>query len=150
MKKILKTIICIAVIFIIVLIAFVAGSEQGRQGFKDGFDRGLNGKNVTDISELQNDEFEKALKDAKMYDNLFHFSEKRLYGQLIYEGYSEEAVQYAIDKANIDYELNAWKVAKELKEDCSISSDIIYEMLTSDYKYMFRPNEAKYAIDNLF
>ena len=142
MKKILKTIICIAVIFIIVLIAFVAGSEQSRQGFK--------GKNITGISELQNDEFEKALKDAKMYDDLFHFSEKRLYDQLIHDGYSEEVVQYTIDNIDIDYELNAWKVAKELKEDYSISSDIIYEMLTSDYKYMFRPNEAKYAIDNLF
>lgn len=50
---------------------------------------------------------------------------------------------------NADYYANALQKAHSYQDNMSMSTDRIYEQLTSEYGEGFTPEEAQYAIDNL-
>lgn len=101
---------------------------------------------------LDKKEGEKALAKAKDYIKMMHMSKKRLEEQLMSkhgEGFSEAAVQYALDNLKIDWKENALKKAKYYKEDMKMSDEEILEQLTSKNGEAFTKEEAEYAIKHL-
>ena len=51
-------------------------------------------------------QYTEALRKAQGY-NIIHLSKKRIYAQLIYNGFKNDAAQYAINHLQVDYKANA-------------------------------------------
>lgn len=87
-----------------------------------------------------------ALKSAKSYLDMGGFSKESLKGQLEYEGYDANQIQYALDNCGADWKEQALESAKSyLSDDIGFSKlglmdQLEYEEFTSD--------EVRYAIDN--
>lgn len=87
-----------------------------------------------------------ALKSAKSYLDMGGFSKESLKGQLEYEGYDANQIQYALDNCGADWKEQALESAKSyLSDDIGFSKlglmdQLEYEEFTSD--------EVQYAIDN--
>lgn len=91
-------------------------------------------------------EFENALQSANDYLNYTSFSKESLYDQLIYEGYPEEATQYAVDNVITDWNENALQAAKDYLDYSSFSDQGLYDQLIYEG---YTTDQAQYAIDNL-
>lgn len=74
-------------------------------------------------------EYSSALSSAYDYLNYTLFSKKGLYEQLIYEKYPEDAVQYAIDNVEVDWNQNALQAAEDYLDYTSFSSPGLYDQL---------------------
>lgn len=91
-------------------------------------------------------EHENALNNAYDYLDYTSFSKSGLYEQLIYEGYPEEAAQYAIDNVNADWNENALQNAIDYLDYTSFSDQGLYDQLIYEG---YTSEQAQYAIDNL-
>lgn len=87
-----------------------------------------------------------ALKSAKSYLDMGGFSKESLKGQLEYEGYDANQIQYALDNCGADWKEQALMSAKSYLESnmgfskLGLTEQLEYEEFTSD--------EVRYAIDN--
>lgn len=91
-------------------------------------------------------EHESALDNAYSYLDYTSFSKSGLYDQLIYEGYPEDAAQYAIDNVNTDWNENALQTAINYLEYTSFSDQGLYDQLIYEG---YTNEQAQYAMDNL-
>ena len=87
-----------------------------------------------------------ALKSAKSYLDMGGFSKESLKGQLEYEGYDANQIQYALDNCGADWKKQALMSAKSYLgsnmgfSKLGLTEQLEYEEFTSD--------EVQYAIDN--
>lgn len=87
-----------------------------------------------------------ALKSAKSYLDMGGFSKESLKGQLEYEGYDANQIQYALDNCGADWKKQALMSAKSYLgsnmgfSKLGLTEQLEYEEFTSD--------EVRYAIDN--
>lgn len=119
---------------------------------KDKSDEKKDDKKAEKKKPLDKKEGEKALAKAKDYIKMMHMSKKRLEEQLSSkhgEGFSEAAVQYALENLKVDWKENALKKAKYYKEDMEMSDKEIKEQLISKNGEAFTEEEAEYAIKHL-
>ncbi|WP_106449688.1 Ltp family lipoprotein [Trichococcus alkaliphilus] len=91
-------------------------------------------------------EFRNALGSANDYLNFTSFSKSGLYDQLIYEGFPEDAVQYAVDNVVTDWNANALQTAIDYLDFSSFSDQGLYDQLIYEG---YSAEQAQYAIDNL-
>ena len=96
-------------------------------------------------------EYRSALTKAESYSDIMHMSKASIYDQLVseYEGFSEEAAQYAIDYMEADWNANALAKAEIYSETMHMSKARIYDQLTSEFGEKFTPEQAQYAIDHV-
>ena len=74
-------------------------------------------------------EFEQALDKAQNYVDFTSFSEADLRGQLEYHEFSPEAIQFALDNVNVDYQAECIEKAKNYLEFASFSEADLREQL---------------------
>ena len=74
-------------------------------------------------------EFEQALDKAQNYVDFTSFSEADLRGQLEYHEFSPEAIQFALDNVNVDYQAECIEKAKSYLEFASFSEADLREQL---------------------
>lgn len=87
-----------------------------------------------------------ALKSAKSYLDMGGFSKESLKGQLEYEGYDANQIQYALDNCGADWKEQALESAKSyLSDDIGFSKLGLMDQL--EYE-KFTSEEIQYAIDN--
>ncbi len=100
-------------------------------------------KNSTSSGDLES---QNALDAAKEYLTYNGYSYKGLSDQLSYDGYSEDAIQYAVDNCGADWQEQAIKLAEEELQYASFSSSGLVEQLTYDG---FSKEEAETAVEAL-
>lgn len=107
--------------------------------------------NQVSNSENVPDEYLSALEKAENYSQTMSLSKQRIYQQLIshFDGFSEEAAQYAVNNMSADWKANALAKAEHYSESAHMSKQGIYDQLVSEYGEYFTPDEAQYAIDNI-
>lgn len=66
---------------------------------------------------------------------------------MIYEKFTEEQAQYALDNINTDWNENALKKGESYLKISSFSKDELYDQLIFEG---FSSEQAQYAVDNLF
>jgi hypothetical protein len=91
-------------------------------------------------------EFRNALGSANDYLNYTSFSKSGLYDQLVYEGFPEDAVQYAVDNVVTDWNANALQTAMDYLDYSSFSDQGLYDQLIYEG---YSAEQAQYAINNL-
>lgn len=91
-------------------------------------------------------EFRNALGSAKDYLNYTSFSKQGLHDQLLYEGFPEDAAQYAVDNVVTDWNKNALQTAIDYLDYSSFSDQGLYDQLIYEG---YTAEQAQYAIDNL-
>lgn len=91
-------------------------------------------------------ESKNALQKANDYLAYTSFSKLGLYDQLIYEKYTPEAANYAIEHVTADWNGNALQKAKGYLDYSSFSRQGLYDQLIYE---KYTETEAQYAIDNL-
>ena len=74
-------------------------------------------------------EYANVVKTARNYLNFMAFSRKGLIDQLVYEGYSTESAEYAVDNIGADWNQQCAKKAKDYLEFMSFSREGLYEQL---------------------
>ena len=74
-------------------------------------------------------EYDNVVKTARNYLNFMSFSRKGLIEQLVYEGYSTESAEYAVDNIGADWNEQCAKKAKDYLEFMSFSREGLYEQL---------------------
>ena len=74
-------------------------------------------------------EFEQALDKAQNYVDITSFSEADLRRQLEYHEFSPEAIQFALDNVNVDYQAECIEKAKSYLEFASFSEADLREQL---------------------
>ena len=87
---------------------------------------------------------EAKLQKAKSYLNTQAFSEKGLYKQLIFEGFSEEDSNYAVKSIPIDWNEQAAKKAKNYLESQSFSRQGLLDQLIYEG---FSESQANYGVE---
>ena len=74
-------------------------------------------------------EYANVVKTARNYLDFMAFSRKGLIDQLVYEGYSQESAEYAVDNIGADWNQQCAKVAKNYLDYMSFSRDGLYQQL---------------------
>lgn len=104
---------------------------------------------VISLGKKPPDDYLNALKAAKSYSDNLYYSKKNIYNLLIMGYlYSDDAVQYAMNNLNADFNKNALEKAKSYKSNLHLLNERIYKNLISDADG-FTEEEAQYAIDHL-
>ena len=94
-------------------------------------------------------EYKNALKSAESYSRSCNMSRNRIERQLIeFEHFDKQAVEYALNNANIDYKENALKTANSYYNSQHMSLEGVKRQLESSYED-FTQDEIKYAMDNI-
>lgn len=91
-------------------------------------------------------EFEDALASAETYLEHTSFSKKGLYEQLLFEAYSEEAAQHAVENVQTDWNENALLTAQERLKYSGFSEQGLYDQLVFEG---FTAEQVQYAMDNI-
>lgn len=87
-----------------------------------------------------------ALKSAKNYINIMGFSKKRLKEQLIFEGYSNEEAQYAVNNCGANWNEQAAKSAKSYMEIMSFSRKQLKDQLLFEG---YTNEQAEYGVKSV-
>lgn len=87
-----------------------------------------------------------ALRSAENYLSFAGFSEPGLRDQLEFEGFPQDAIDYAIANVEVDWNKEALDSAKNYDSFASMSDTGLYDQLIFEG---FTPEQAQYAIDNL-
>lgn len=74
-------------------------------------------------------EYANVVKTARNYLDFMAFSRKGLIDQLVYEGYSQESAEYAVDNIGADWNQQCAKKAKDYLDYMSFSRDGLYQQL---------------------
>lgn len=91
-------------------------------------------------------EYTNALGSANDYLDYTSFSKTGLKEQLIYEGYPDDAAQYAVDNIQTDWNQNALQSAIAYLDYSSFSDQGLIDQLVYEG---YSQEEAQYAINNL-
>lgn len=91
-------------------------------------------------------ELKEALDKAKSYDKSLKTSYYDLRVKLLEEDFSDEAINYALSNAGIDWKQNALEKAKDYAKTPLVSRYFISGKLNQD---RFHPSEVKFALDNV-
>jgi len=91
-------------------------------------------------------EYTYALQSANEYLTYLSFSKKELYDQLLYEGFSESAAQYAVDRVETNWQENALHTAYDYLDFMYFSERGLFDQLLFDG---YTDYEAQFAIDNV-
>ncbi len=102
-------------------------------------------KEEAEKEENANRENEKALKSAQNYIKIMAFSADGLRGQLEFEGFTDEQIDYAIDNVDVDWNEEAVQSATSYSNTLNMSSNAIYDQLLFEG---FTAEQAQYGIDN--
>ncbi len=102
-------------------------------------------KEAAEKEENANRENEKALKSAQNYIKIMAFSADGLRGQLEFEGFTDEQIDYAIDNVDVDWNEEAVQSATSYSNTLNMSSNAIYDQLLFEG---FTAEQAQYGIDN--
>ncbi len=102
-------------------------------------------KEAEEAATKANRENEKALKSANNYIKIMAFSEEGLRGQLEFEGFDSEQIDYAIENLEVDWNEEAVQSATSYSDTLSMSSAAIYDQLIFEG---FTAEQAQYGIDN--
>ena len=88
------------------------------------------------------------MKKAESYlGSGFHFSETGLRGQLEYEEFPQDAIDYAMENVEADYNEQAEKAAKSYAEsEFAMSDQGIYDQLIFEG---FTEEQAQHGLDSL-
>ena len=92
-------------------------------------------------------EHQNALRSADNYLSFTAFSQTGLYDQLLFEEYSPEAAQYAVDNVGADWNEQAVKSAENYLDFTSFSPSGLYDQLVYEG---FTPEQAQYGVDNAY
>ena len=93
-------------------------------------------------------EFKNAVKKAQSYDKTVHLSREGMKTQLVnFDKFPEDAADYAVENAGIDWNKAAIEKAKSYQSTVGMSNDGLKQQLTTFEK--FTEEEAQYAIDNM-
>lgn len=92
-------------------------------------------------------EFEQALDKAQNYVDFTSFSEADLRGQLEYHEFSPEAIQFALDNVNVDYQAECIEKAESYLELTSFSEADLREQL--EY-HEFNEEHINVAIEEVY
>ena len=88
-----------------------------------------------------------ALKKAENYLDLMAFSDEGLREQLAFEGFPQDAIDYAMENIMVDWNEQARKKAEDyLQLDMGMSDQSLYDQLIFDG---FSEEQVQYAMDNL-
>lgn len=74
-------------------------------------------------------EYANVVKTARNYLDFMAFSRKGLIDQLVYEGYSQESAEYAVDNIGADWNQQCAKKANDYLDYMSFSRDGLYQQL---------------------
>ncbi len=102
-------------------------------------------KEAEEAEAKANRENEKALKSATNYIKIMAFSEQGLRGQLEFEGFDSDQIDYAIDNLEVDWNEEAVQSATSYSDTLNMSSTAIYDQLIFEG---FTAEQAQYGIDN--
>lgn len=102
-------------------------------------------KEAEEAEAKANRENEKALKSANNYIKIMAFSEQGLRGQLEFEGFDSDQIDYAIDNVEVDWNEEAVQSATSYSDTLNMSSTAIYDQLIFEG---FTAEQAQYGIDN--
>ncbi len=91
-------------------------------------------------------ELKEALNKAKSYDKSLKTSYDDLRLKLLEEDFSDEAINYALSNAGIDWKQNALEKAKDYAKNDNLSRSMT-EFKLQNYDG-FEPEEVKYAVEN--
>ena len=91
-------------------------------------------------------ELKEALDKAKSYDKSLKTSYDDLRVKLLEEDFSDEAINYALSNAGIDWKQNALEKAKDYAKNDNLSRSMT-EFKLQNYDG-FEPEEVKYAVEN--
>ncbi|WP_370822766.1 Ltp family lipoprotein [Acidaminococcus massiliensis] len=98
-------------------------------------------------------DYHNALIRGIRYANRLHMSKQAVYDQLVSQygdKFSPEAAQWAVSQmSDINWKQQALEKAKTYQKRMNMSTDAIYDQLTSEYGEKFTKEEAEYAIQNL-
>ena len=86
-----------------------------------------------------------AVQAARDYLQFSNFSASGLYGQLQYEGYSDEESQYGVDNCGANWNEQAVDMAKDYLDYSNFSYTGLYNQLIYE---KFSENEAIYGVNN--
>lgn len=90
-----------------------------------------------------------AYDSARSYYAYDHLSEQGFHEQLEAEGYSDEEIQYALNRLNPDYNKMAVRCAKSYYDSkYAMSAQGLYDALVDEWEG-FTSDQAQYAIDHL-
>ncbi|MCG4865143.1 Ltp family lipoprotein [Streptococcus mitis] len=93
-------------------------------------------------------EFKNAVKKAQSYDKTIGLSKEGMRTQLVdFEKFPEDAADYAVENAGIDWKKAAVEKAKNYQSTLGMSKDSLKDQLTNFEK--FTDEEAQYAVDNV-
>lgn len=87
-----------------------------------------------------------ALEEATSYLEYIPLSKQGLRAQLEYEGYSDEAIDYALENIETDWNENALNAAKGYLEIIDMTSEELHDQLIYEG---FTEEQVQYALDNL-
>ena len=90
-------------------------------------------------------EYKQAEQKAEEYMSFTSFSKKGLKEQLEFEGFSQEAAEWAVETYNADWSSQACAKAREYLEFSSFSKEGLKDQLLYEG---FTEEEAQYAVDN--
>lgn len=89
---------------------------------------------------------QEAVDLAESYLKSSEFSESGLYGQLLYEGFSEEEAQHGVSMVEVDWDEQALQSAARLLDSSSYSQSRLYDRLIFEE---YTPDQAQDAVDSV-
>ena len=92
-------------------------------------------------------EFQNAVRSAKQYLDYTSFSRQGLVDQLLFENYSPEAAQYAVDNIDVDWNEQAVKMAQQYLDFTSFSRQGLVDQLVFDG---FTAEQAEYGVSQAY
>lgn len=87
-----------------------------------------------------------AVESANNYLSVMPFSDKGLRDQLAFDGYPQDAIDYAMNNISVDWNEQAVKKARQYDELMGMSDAALYDQLIFDG---FTPEQAQYGVDHL-
>lgn len=103
------------------------------------------------IDESVPEEYRNALEQAQEYIDTMFLSETGLYRQFNLDytvHFSDEAIQYAVENVNVDYNEEALEAAISHRGNYAYEGEELYNQLSGNYDG-FTEEQAQYAMDNL-
>ena len=145
--------IVLAIIIIFTLIgAITGGGDSDSTTTESSSSESVEENSNSESSESEESdlprEYKNALKKAESYlGSDFHFSETGLRDQLEYEEFPQDAIDYAMENVEADYNEQAEKAAKSYAEsEFAMSDQGVYDQLIFEG---FTEEQAQHGLDSL-